>query len=181
MNRTESHVIYTIGHSTHTIDNFIDMLKSFKIGILVDIRRFPGSRKYPQFNSEALKEVLERNSIKYIHLEGLGGRRKVQPDSDNNRWRNDSFRGYADYMETKGFKEAVTMLENIASKQITAIMCSEAVWWRCHRAMVSDYLKAGKWDVRHIMAIGKDVEHSYTSPAIVVGDRVYYSDKYLIK
>ena len=122
---------------------------------------------------------LQKAGIKYIHLESLGGRRKVQQHSNNNRWRNESFRGYADYMETGAFEEAITQLEGIALEQPTAYMCSEGVWWRCHRAMVSDYLKAKGWTVMHIMAAGKAEEHPYTSPARIVGDRVFYSDENL--
>jgi uncharacterized protein (DUF488 family) len=152
------------------------MLHSFQIGILVDIRRFPGSLKYPQFNKENLREALAGENIQYIHLEELGGRRKAQKDSANDRWRNISFRGYADYMETADFEHAITELQSIALKQSTAYMCSEAVWWRCHRALVSDYLKAKGWKVWHILAAGKAEEHPYTSPARVVGTQVLYSD-----
>jgi uncharacterized protein (DUF488 family) len=160
MKQQETHTIYTIGHSTHSIEEFINMLRSFHIQTLADIRRFPGSLKYPQFNKESLRESLERENIPYIHLEGLGGRRKAQKDSRNDRWRNISFRGYADYMETEDFERAV----------------SEAVWWRCHRALVSDYLKAKGWQVWHILASGKAEEHPYTSPARIVGTQVLYSD-----
>lgn len=171
--------IYTIGHSTHSIEDFIEMLQSFGIRTLADIRRFPSSRKYPQFNKENISIALKRNGIDYIHIEDLGGRRTVQKGSDNSRWRNASFRGYADYMETEDFKKAMTGLEAMALKHRTTCMCSEAVWWRCHRSLVSDYLKAKGWMVLHIMAAGKAEEHPYTSPARVVGDRVFYSDKNL--
>ena len=169
--------IYTIGHSTHSIEEFIGMLQSFDIEMLADIRRFPGSRKYPQFNQENLETSLKTNGIEYIHLENLGGRRKVEKNSKNNRWRNASFRGYADYMETAEFEKAIVELEKIAETKTTAYMCSEAVWWRCHRSMVSDYLKAKGWNVLHIMAKGKAEEHPYTSPARVVGGCVLYSDE----
>lgn len=157
----------------------MEMLQSFDIRVLADIRRFPSSRKYPQFNKENLDAALKRNGIAYKHLEDLGGRRPVQKDSDNSRWRNASFRGYADYMETESFKKAMTGLEVMALKHPVAYMCSEAVWWRCHRSLVSDYLKAKGWTVLHIMAPGKAEEHPYTSPARVVGDCVFYSDKNL--
>ncbi len=179
MNNPAAHIIYTIGHSTHSLDGFMGMLQSFHIRMLADIRRFPGSRRYPLFNKESLKAALESNGIAYVHLEELGGRRKVQKDSKNNRWRNDSFRGYADYMDTKPFQAAVEKLEAIAREQPTAYMCSEAVWWRCHRSMVSDYLKAKGWTVLHIMAAGKVAEHPYTSPARVAGNNVYYYDENL--
>lgn len=135
-------IIYTIGHSTHSAETFLEMLKSFKVETLVDIRSFPGSRNFPQFNQENLNEVLDGHGIRYIHLKDLGGRRKVQKDSKNHRWRNASFRAYADYMETPEFENALHELEKIATESPTAYMCSEAVWWRCHRSLVSDYLKA---------------------------------------
>lgn len=159
------------------MEEFIVMLQSFDIEMLADIRRFAGSRKYPQFNQENLAISLKANGIDYNHLEDLGGRRKTQKDSKNNLWRNESFRGYADYMETEEFKKAIAELEKIAETRTTVYMCAEAVWWRCHRAMVSDYLKAKGWIVLHIMAKGKAEEHPYTSPARVVGNCVFYSDE----
>lgn len=169
-------IIYTIGHSTHSIDEFIAMLQSFEIKNLVDIRSMPGSRKYPQFNKDNLEVVLSENEIKYVYMKDLGGRRKVHSDSKNTRWKNISFRGYADYMETDAFKKAITELENVALQTPTAYMCAEAVWWRCHRSLVSDYLKARGWEVLHIMAAGKVQEHRYTSPAKIIGVRVSYED-----
>lgn len=177
MNKQETSTIYTIGHSTHTIDDFWGMLQSFDIKILADIRSLPGSRKFPQFNKENLKISLEEIGIEYIHLADLGGRRRVNKDSKNNRWNNPSFKGYADYMETDEFKKAIVKLEYIALNKTTAYMCSEAVWWRCHRSMVSDYLKAKGWTVLHIMAAGKVQEHTYTAPARIVDGNVFYSDE----
>jgi len=179
MQPSGKHIIYTVGHSTHSPDIFIGMLQSFGIRMLADIRRFPGSRKYPWFNQESLAAALRQHDIGYTHLEDLGGRRKALPDSKNNRWRNPSFRGYADYMETEAFKQAAGRLEVIALEQPTAYMCSEAVWWRCHRALVSDYLKAKGWTVLHITAAGKAEEHPYTSPARVADGRVFYADESL--
>jgi uncharacterized protein (DUF488 family) len=179
METSGKNTIYTIGHSTHSLVEFIKMLQSFFIKNLVDIRSFPGSRKFPQFNKENLEASLKENGIGYIHLKDLGGRRKVREDSKNNRWRNDSFKGYADYMESENYERAVSKLQAIALGQPTDFMCSEAVWWRCHRSLVSDYLKAKGWTVWHIMATGKAEEHPYTSPARVAGNRVFYSDKNL--
>jgi len=142
MNKLETHTIYTIGDSTRSLAEFLDMLQSFDIKILADIRSLPGSRRFPYFNKENLKISLEETGIQYVHLSDLGGRRKMKKDSKNNRSNNDSFRGYADYMETKDFENAIMNLENIALGQPTVYMCSEAVWWRCHRSMVSDYLKS---------------------------------------
>lgn len=166
--------IWTIGHSTQTLGEFEEMLKSFSIGLLADIRNFPGSRRYPHFNKEALTVSLPLAGIDYIHLNELGGRRKPLPDSQNTGWRNEAFRGYADYMGTPVFQEAVLRLEWLATRQRTAYMCSEAVWWRCHRSLVSDDLKIRGWRVMHIMAVGKEQEHPYTSPARVVDGRLSY-------
>ena len=173
----ENNSIWTIGHSTRTLDELIALLKSFQIECVADIRSFPGSRRYPHFNKEALEVSLPANNIKYIHLRGLGGRRKTRPNSINTGWRLAAFRGYADYMETDDFKKAITELELIASQERIAYMCSEAVWWRCHRSLVSDYLKVNGWTVMHIMGIGKSVEHPYTSPARIVGNHLLYTNE----
>jgi uncharacterized protein (DUF488 family) len=130
---------------------------------LVDVRRFPGSKKYPQFNADALKEYLAEANIIYLPLPSLGGRRKPRADSKNLIWRNSSFRGYADYAETKEFSDAIQQLTNIAAHERVAYMCSEAVWWRCHRAIISDYLKDKGWSVVHIMKAFVASEHPYTS------------------
>ena len=169
--------IYTIGHSTRTIEEFLELLFSFNIKILADIRRLPGSRKYPQFDQDALKKSLEENGIHYVYIDDLGGRRPAQKDSKNTTWRNKSFQGYADYMETESFANGAAELAKLAFEKPTAMMCSEAVWWRCHRSMVSDYFKAKGWEVLHIMALGKVQEHPYTAPARVVGDQVFYSEE----
>ena len=169
--------IWTIGHSTRTFDEFYELLNSFQIECVADIRSFPGSKHYPQFNKEFLEHAFHENKIKYVHLRELGGRRKVKPDSVNAGWRVAAFRGYADYMETDAFKMAIKELEFIAHKQPTAYMCSEAVWWRCHRSLVSDYLKLHDWKVMHIMGIGKAYEHAYTSPAIIINAEIHYYKK----
>jgi uncharacterized protein (DUF488 family) len=169
-------IIWTIGHSTHPFEEFIAMLDSFKIELVADIRSYPGSRKFPQYNKETLKIYLPENKIQYIHLQSLGGRRKASPDSKNTAWRHVAFRGYADYMETNEFKDGIKELEKIASNQRTVFMCSEAVWWRCHRSMVSDFLKVKGWQVMHIMAIGKEDEHTYTAPAKIVKGELTYKE-----
>jgi uncharacterized protein (DUF488 family) len=166
--------IFTIGHSTRSLDEFLALLNSFQIEIVADIRSFPGSRKFPQFNKETLEITLPQNNVEYIHIKNLGGRRKVNPDSTNTSWRHPAFRGYADFMETPVFVEGIKELEQIALTKRTAFMCSEAVWWRCHRSMVSDYLKVAGWKVMHIMALGKAEEHPYTQPAKIVDDELTY-------
>ncbi|MHC5353986.1 DUF488 domain-containing protein [Myroides sp. LJL115] len=171
-------LIYTIGHSTHSIEEFLTMLKNFHVQTLVDVRALPGSRKFPQFDQDSLKESLEHNGIQYVYLKDLGGRRKVHKDSKNTLWHNASFRAYADYMQSESFQQAVEQLEQIALKSTTAIMCAEALWYRCHRSMIADYLKAKGWKVLHIMSKTKAQEHPYTSPAIIVGDKVIYTPEH---
>src|SRR5437899_64236 len=168
--------IWTIGHSTRSLEEFIATLRSFGIGLLADIRSFPGSRRYPHFNKEALSVSLEKENIGYIHLPSLGGRRKAKPDSVNTAWRVAAFRGYADYMETEEFQKAIVNLEGLALENPTAYMCSEAVWWRCHRSLVSDYLKIRGWQVHHIMDIGKATEHPYTPAAHIKQGELFYND-----
>ena len=169
--------IWTIGHSTRDLGKFIAMLRSFQIELVVDIRSFPGSRRYPHFNKEALAISLPKTGIEYIHLPDLGGRRKPLNDSNNTGWRLAAFRGYADYMETDAFEKGIKNLELLASKKRVAYMCSEAVWWRCHRSLISDYLKHKGWTVVHIMDAGKSEEHPYTKPARIVGNNLVYSKK----
>ena len=169
--------IWTIGHSTLTLDEFISRLKSFHIKKVADIRSLPGSRRFPHFNKESLEISLPENGIAYIHLKELGGRRTVQPDSINTGWRLAAFRGYADYMRTDAFKNAIQELESFAYKNRIAYMCSEALWWRCHRSLVSDYLKVQGWTVMHIMSNGKAQEHPYTPPAEIVNGELIYHKK----
>lgn len=136
---------------------------------------FPGSRRFPHFNKAELADTLKRAGIRYEHLVELGGRRRVRADSHNLAWRNASFRGYADYMETKPFQDGVDRLLEIARSGHTAIMCSEAVWWRCHRSMISDYLKAKGVSLLHILGPGKTEEHPYTSAARLVDGKLSYA------
>src|SRR5690606_16100306 len=168
--------IWTIGHSTHPIEKFIQMLKSFGITTLVDVRSLPGSRKFPQFDKEALEKSLPENNINYIHSINLGGRRKTSKASKNTGWRLASFRGYADYMETVPVLSAVKELETLASHERVTYMCAEAVWWSCHRSLISDYLKFHGWTVFHIMEVGKAQEHPYTRPARIKDNQLVYPE-----
>ena len=174
-----SNTVWTIGHSTHTLEEFIAMLQAFQIELVADVRSFPGSRRYPHFNKEALQISLSKNNINYVHLADLGGRRKVNPNSINTGWRHPAFRGYADYMETESFKTGINELQQLANEQKTAYMCSEAVWWRCHRALVSDYLKLNGLKVTHIMGLAKSEEHRYTQPARIVHGKLTYQQESL--
>ncbi len=169
--------IWTIGHSTHSFEEFILMLKSFQIEVIVDIRSYPGSKRFPHFNKDSLEVSLPENNIEYVHMKDLGGRRRTTADSHNTAWRLPAFRGYADYMETDAFKVAIKELENLGVKKRVAYMCAEAVWWSCHRSLVSDYLKNQGWNVTHIMAVGKGQEHPYTSPARIVNNELVYTEK----
>lgn len=169
-------IVWTIGHSTRSLEEFISILHSFQIKLLVDIRNFPGSRRYPHFNKEAMEASLPANGIEYLHLKELGGRRKPIKNSINTAWRNDAFRGYADYMQTDEFEKAIKKLGAVARKQFTAYMCSEAVWWSCHRALVSDYLKWKGWTVLHIMDNNKATEHPYTQSAKIIDGVLRYDE-----
>jgi uncharacterized protein (DUF488 family) len=165
--------IWTVGHSTRELADFLDLLTSNNIEAIADVRSLPGSRKFPQYNSEDLEPSLAGAGIDYVLIKQLGGRRKALPDSPNTVWRHKSFRGYADYMETPGFREGIEILLDLAEKKHTAVMCAEAVWWRCHRSMIADYLESNGAIVEHIMD-AKNVIHPYTSAAkIVKGNLVY--------
>lgn len=175
MSYSKSFILYTIGHSTRDIDSFIELLLQNKIAVLVDVRRFPGSRKFPHFNKERLAQSLKDNEIEYLHCDALGGRRRPKENSNNLIWRNKSFQAYADYMETEDFKNAITKMTSIAEHKTTVIMCSEAVWWRCHRALISDYLKVNGWTILHIMSKTNLQEHPYTSAAKIIDNKLTYS------
>jgi uncharacterized protein (DUF488 family) len=173
--------IWTIGHSTRTIDNFISLLQENGIKLVVDVRMFPGSKRYPQFNRELLAASLSKHRIGYQHFPELGGRRKTKPDSHNTAWRNASFRGYADYMETTEFAKGIERLLDLARDSgPAAIMCAEAVWWRCHRSLISDYLKVRGIEVIHILDSGKTEPHSYTSAAHIVNGELSYANDSLL-
>jgi uncharacterized protein (DUF488 family) len=167
--------IWTIGHSTRTIDTFISLLEENEIQVVADVRSLPGSKRYPQFNREMLAKSLTEHGIRYEHFPELGGRRKAKKDSHNMAWRNASFRGYADHMETEEFRKGVERLLDLANKMgPAAIMCAEAVWWRCHRALVSDYLKTRGVEVVHIVDANRTELHPYTSVARIVNGELKY-------
>jgi uncharacterized protein (DUF488 family) len=170
--------IWTIGHSTRTIDDFISLLEEHGIRLLADVRSLPGSRRYPQFNQEALAKSLKQHGIRYEHFPELGGRRKPGNDSRNTAWRNASFRGYADYMETEDFGKGINRLLDLTNEAgATAIMCAEAVWWRCHRALISDFLKARGIEVMHILDTNKIEPHPFTSAAHIVDGTLSYASE----
>ena len=166
--------IWTVGHSTRSIEEFNHILISHEIKTLVDVRTFPGSRRYPQFNKAQLSNSLQSIGIQYVHLRDLGGRRKARADSKNTAWNNAGFRGYADHMETPEFKQGIEALLELANETRTAVMCAEAVWWRCHRSLISDFLKANGIKVVHIIDENKSEEHPYTSVARIVDGELTY-------
>lgn len=166
--------VWTIGHSTRPIEAFLDLLRTQQIELIADVRRHAGSRKYPQFNPEPLAASLAQAGIAYEAFAELGGRRVAKPDSPHTVWRNVSFRGYADYMDTAAFKAGLARFVDDARQRRAALLCSEAVWWRCHRSMIADALKAEGAQVLHIMEKGKAVEHPYTSAARIVDGELRY-------
>jgi uncharacterized protein (DUF488 family) len=166
--------IWTIGHSTRPIEEFLGLLSGARIETIADVRSFPGSRKYPQYGKEALATTLAVYGIGYHWLPALGGRRRVAHDSPNTAWRNASFRGYADYMSGAEFEKGLIQLLEVSSKARTAMMCSEAVWWRCHRSMIADALSVRGIEVVHILDAKHSVVHPMTSPARVVGGTLIY-------
>lgn len=182
-------LLWTIGHSTRSIDTFISLLKENGIKLVADVRMFPGSKRYPQFGREALKDSLGKAGIGYEHFAELGGRRKAKPDSKNTAWRNEAFRGYADYMETDEFRKGIERLLEFAEQKGptalpasptrsvagVAIMCAEAVWWRCHRSLISDYLTARGVEVVHILSENKTEPHPFTSAARIVNGELSYA------
>lgn len=166
--------IYTIGHSTRELDEFTEMLRGFGITILADVRTVPRSRRVPQFNRETLPGELEQRGIAYHHIEKLGGLRHSRKDSVNQGWENRSFRGYADYMQTPGFTAGLDELIALAKEGTVAIMCAEAVPWRCHRRMIGDALLVRGFEVLDIMGEGRADPETLTGFAVVDGTAITY-------
>lgn len=162
MRNDDEDTLWTVGHSTRAIEELIEMLKAHQLARLLDVRTIPRSRHNPQFNTEALAASLKEAGIDYRHVPALGGLRKSRPDSVNLGWRNASFRGYADYMQTDEFKRAIEELMAAGRKEPTAILCAEAVPWRCHRSLIADALVSRGWTVRHILAPDRADAHRVT-------------------
>ncbi len=166
--------VWTIGHSTRPIEEFIELLRISAIDSVVDVRRFPASRRYPQYNEAELRSALAAQGIGYLWLPSLGGRRQPLPDSPNVAWRNDAFRGYADHIATEEFASGLFDLLGVAEGVPTAVMCSEAVWWRCHRSLIADVLCSIGMEVLHIVDSATTTRHPYTSPARIVDGALTY-------
>jgi uncharacterized protein (DUF488 family) len=152
-------LLYTVGHSTRTLDEFVALLRSFDMERVVDVRTVPRSRHNPQFDRDTLAAALHNRRLDYLHMPGLGGLRHPRPDSSNLGWRNSSFQGFADYMQTEAFHEALGQLIVVCEERRTAVMCAEAVPWRCHRSLIADALVARGCSVEHIMAPGVSRAH----------------------
>ena len=167
-------IIYTIGHSTRTLKEFIELLKEYSIEQVIDVRTVPKSRYAPQFNQDRLKKTLKQAGIKYFHSIKLGGFRHAKKDSVNLGWKNFSFRGFADYMQTEDFEEGIKELLKLSKNKKTAIMCAEAVPWRCHRSLVSDILTHKKINVIHILSKTNSYEHKITPFARFKKNKIYY-------
>lgn len=165
---------FTIGHSTHPWPEFLEILQAHRIGSVADVRQFPGSRRFPHFNAEALAAELHKAGIEYLPFRELGGRRKPREDSPNTAWRNAAFRGYADYMQTPTFAAGIERLEAVAEIKSTAIMCSEAVPWRCHRSLIGDAMLVRGWSVLDIFDQRQVKPHVLTLFAVVSGGKIVY-------
>jgi uncharacterized protein (DUF488 family) len=166
--------ILTIGHSTHELEAFLDLLRGRGVQALADVRRYPSSRRMPWFGAAPLAAGLDAADIQYVHLPSLGGRRDPVPGSPNGGWRVGQFQGYADHMASDEFAAGVRELEAVARERRTAVMCAEAQWWRCHRRLLSDALLARGWEVVHLDARGGVEPHSLTEFAVLDGERVTY-------
>jgi uncharacterized protein (DUF488 family) len=170
----ESGTLFTIGHSTRTFEELVELLKSRGVSAIADVRLIPRSRRYPHFNDEYLAEHLPKAGIQYFAFKSLGGRRRPAKDSPNMGWRNESFRGYADFMQTPAFERVLEELIEQARRILVATMCAEAVPWRCHRSLISDALVVRGWKVLDIMGSEKVSAHQLTSFARVEGTKIVY-------
>jgi|SRR5947209_882355 len=168
----DTEIAYTVGHSTHSLERLGAILQANGVRQIADVRRMPRSRRMPHFNVESLAHSLPEAGIAYAHLPELGGFRKPLPDSPNSAWENESFRGYADYMQSEAFRDALDRLTELAHP--TAIMCAEALWYRCHRRLIADALTARGQSVLHIRSDGRPEPHTLTPFAVVSGERVSY-------
>jgi uncharacterized protein (DUF488 family) len=166
--------VWTIGHSTRSADEFLSVLSSYQIELVADVRRFPGSRRLPQFESGALERALEENGVAYQWLGALGGRRKPNPLSQNVGWRHPSFRAYADHVASEEFADGLFTLLMLAEGLRTAIMCAELLWWRCHRRIIADVLTVIGLDVVDIRDATTSEPHQLLPPAHLVGGRLSY-------
>ena len=174
MAKAQELTVLTIGHSTRTLPEFFEMLKAYHVTLVVDVRSVPRSRHNPQFNKETLPNALKLERINYIHLPEIGGLRRPKPDSVNTAWQNISFRGYADYMQTKEFIEQLLDLIAFARENHVAVLCAEALPWRCHRSLIADALVVRNVKVEHIISKDTIIKHTLTEWAHVEGTKITY-------
>jgi uncharacterized protein (DUF488 family) len=167
--------IWTIGHSNRPVEAFVELLAHYRLEVLADVRRFPGSKRQPAYAQPALRASLARQGIDYVWLPALGGRRRPRADSPNTAWRNESFRGYADHMASAEFASGMDELLALAAESRTAMMCAEAVWWRCHRALIADVLSMAGIEVLHMLDQRNCTAHPLTSAARIVRGRLSYA------
>lgn len=170
----QAETIWTLGHSTRSIEEFIALLQHYRIEAVADVRRFPGSRRLPHFGQEALRASLHGQGIEYLLITELGGRRRPAADSVNTAWRNTSFRGYADHTASREFATGIERLQQLAVQRRTTMMCAEVLWWRCHRSLVSDVLMVSGTQVMHIQDEKYIEEHPYTRPARLYQGQLTY-------
>ena len=166
--------VFTIGHSTRSLPEFVDILRTWGVALIVDVRSIPRSRHNPQFNKETLPAALKQKGVGYVHMPGIGGLRRPSRDSVNTAWRNKSFRGYADFMQTKEFSEQLLHLIALARQKCIAIMCAEALPWRCHRSLIADALVVRNVNVQHIISKDSVIGHQLTEWAHVEGTKITY-------
>jgi uncharacterized protein (DUF488 family) len=166
--------VYTIGHSTRSSEEFLDLLIGAGIELLVDVRRMPGSRRLPQFDSATLRDALTERGIDYCWIPALGGRRRPAADSPNTGWRHAAFRAYADHMDTEEFADGLFELTMLARGRRTVVMCAEVLWWRCHRRLIADVLVVLGFTVVHIFDAEKHELHQLTAPARLIGGQLSY-------
>ena len=167
-------VVFTIGHSTRTLEEFVELLKTYRVNLIVDVRTVPRSRHNPQFNKETLPKTLKPGGIKYIHMPEIGGLRRPKHDSINLAWKNMGFRGYADYMQTKEFTDNLLKIIALARENRLALMCAEALPWRCHRSLISDALVVRHVKVEHIISATGCLNHQLNEMAQVEGTKITY-------
>lgn len=171
---TKPQKVWTVGHSTRTSAQFVDLLRQYDVHAIADVRRFPGSRRLPHFGEDALRTSLADQGIDYLWIPQLGGRRRPVPNTPNTAWRNTSFRGYADHLESEEFSTGLQTLLAFSAPQHTALMCAELLWWRCHRALISDVLQVDGIEVLHIQDEKHLIPHPYTSPAKIIDGQLTY-------
>jgi len=167
--------LWSVGHSTRTAEEFLELLRAHRVEAIADVRRFPGSRRHPHFGRDQLQPFLETHGVQYVWMPELGGRRNPAKDSHNTGWRVAAFRGYADYMETPDFASAMQVLLDLAASKRTAVVCAESLWWQCHRRLISDWGVAHGHELIHIETPTKSSPHKLIPPAKIIDGQLSYA------